>query len=290
MSSPASPPPLDLDQIASALAGLRPGWIGQALAAGPLTWRGARASWPKPLVTDRSAVVEPESVGITLTSVGGRKGRLVIWRGGWADVDVLARGTVTSRNRALNNVADRIAEARSLASQLTAAPSSQAQHPPDLSPVTVLMGYRLVGRPGRGDGLLPGTGLLVPCGLRRRGRRVGLTAAMPALRARRRRAPAPLGPPPARTSTAPTSTARLTSADLTHANPLTSTNLTSADLTYVRWPEGATVPGGWKADSGSSRLRRADELSELIPLTSDNSRERPTVWGARTAHSASVGL
>jgi hypothetical protein len=135
VSSPATPPPLDLDQVASMLASLRPGWTGQGLTAGPLAWRDARASWPQPMLTDRSLVAEPESVGLTLTTADGRAGRLVIWRGGWADIDLLDGETVTSRNPALHDLADCIAEARSLASQLTAAPPPLTQHPPDLGPV-----------------------------------------------------------------------------------------------------------------------------------------------------------
>jgi hypothetical protein len=73
-----------------------------------------------------------------LTAADGREGRLIIWRGGWADVELLAGGTVTSRNPALRDVADCAAVARSLASQLTATSSSQPQQPPDLSPVAVL--------------------------------------------------------------------------------------------------------------------------------------------------------
>jgi hypothetical protein len=115
MSSPASPPPLDLDRVASTLDSLRPRWISEGLAAGRLTWRDASAPWPKPIVTDRAAVAEPESVGITLTVADGREGRFVIWRGGWADVDLLAHGTVTSRRPAIGNAADVIAEASSLA-------------------------------------------------------------------------------------------------------------------------------------------------------------------------------
>jgi hypothetical protein len=132
VSSPATPPPLDLDQVASTLASLRPGRTGQGLTAGPLTWRDARASWPQPLVTDRSLVAEPESVGLTLTAADGREGHLVIWRGGWADIDLLDGETVTTRNPAIGDLAGCIAEARSLASQLTAPPPPQARHPPDL--------------------------------------------------------------------------------------------------------------------------------------------------------------
>ena len=67
--------------------------------------------------------------------------------------------------------------------------------------------------------------------------------------------------------------ANLTGADLTGANltganltgaDLTGANLTGADLTDVRWPEGVPVPDGWTADSGSGRLKRAGQLSEVI--------------------------
>jgi hypothetical protein len=57
--------------------------------------------------------------------------------------------------------------------------------------------------------------------------------------------------------------ADLTSAFLTGAT-LTGAALTRAILTGVRWPEGVPVPEGWMADSNSSRLKRADELSEVI--------------------------
>lgn len=121
MTSPASQIPIDLDQVASEVIGLRPSWISQGLAVGPVTWRDARASWPQPIVTDRNLVSEPESVGITVTAADGRKGHLVIWRGGWADVDVLADGRVTSRNPAIHHLADCVAEAKSMVDQLTAA-------------------------------------------------------------------------------------------------------------------------------------------------------------------------
>jgi hypothetical protein len=129
MSSPTTAPPLDLDQVASALDGLQPGWADQGLTAGPLTWPDARTSWPRPLLTDRSAVLEPESVGISLTAADDSQGRLVIWRGGWADVDVLADGTVTSRNPAIHDVAECIDLASSLVSQLIPASTAKRGRP-----------------------------------------------------------------------------------------------------------------------------------------------------------------
>ena len=135
MTSPMSPPPLDLDQVAALLAGLRPGWTSQGLIVRALTWRDARASWPQPLHTDRSKVAEPESVGLRLTAADGREARLVIWRGGWADADLLAGGTVTTANPSLDDPAGCAALASSLARQLTAPPPRGG---PDLSPVTIV--------------------------------------------------------------------------------------------------------------------------------------------------------
>ena len=134
MTSPMSPPPLDLDQAAALLAGLRPGWTRQGLIVRPFTWRDARASWPQALHTDRRKVAEPESVGLRLTAADGREARLVIWSGGWADVDLLAGGTVTTGNPRLADPDECAALANSLASELTAPPLHWGT---DLRPVTI---------------------------------------------------------------------------------------------------------------------------------------------------------
>jgi uncharacterized protein YjbI with pentapeptide repeats len=51
--------------------------------------------------------------------------------------------------------------------------------------------------------------------------------------------------------------AYLTGADFTRAN-LTGADLTGADLTDARWPEDVPVPEGWKLDTESGRLEKAD--------------------------------
>ncbi len=109
---------LDLDQVARKLSRLRHGWSERGITAGQLTWRDARACWPKPIVTDRSTVTETESVGITLTAANG-EALLVLWRGGWADVDLLLGSDVVSRNPDLHDVAGCVALADSVADQLT---------------------------------------------------------------------------------------------------------------------------------------------------------------------------
>src|SRR5260221_7407574 len=88
---------LDLDQVARKLSRLRHGWSERGITAGQLTWRDARACWPKPIVTDRSTVTETESVGITLTAANG-EALLVLWRGGGAGRGLLPRRDHGSRN------------------------------------------------------------------------------------------------------------------------------------------------------------------------------------------------
>jgi hypothetical protein len=46
------------------------------------------AQWPQPIVTDRSAVSDPESVGVTLRH-GEHEAELVLWTGGRADLHAL---------------------------------------------------------------------------------------------------------------------------------------------------------------------------------------------------------
>jgi hypothetical protein len=104
----------------------------QGLLVRPFLWRDARESWPQILHTDRSKVAEPESVGLTLTAADGREARLVIWRGGWADIDLLAGGTITTRNPGVHDLAGCAALAASLASDLTAPLPEQGQNFLDL--------------------------------------------------------------------------------------------------------------------------------------------------------------
>jgi hypothetical protein len=54
--------------------------------------------------------------------------------------------------------------------------------------------------------------------------------------------------------------ADLSGADLSGAD-LTDANLTDADLTNTRWPPDAVVPEGWRRDTGSGLLQRAEPNS-----------------------------
>jgi hypothetical protein len=115
-------PRLDLDQVARELTGLLPGWAERGITAGQFTWRDAQAAWPKPIVIGRIMVAEPESVGVTLTAANANEARLVIWRGGWADVDLLLGTHIVSRAPDLHDAAACVALAESIAAQLDITP------------------------------------------------------------------------------------------------------------------------------------------------------------------------
>jgi Pentapeptide repeats (8 copies) len=53
-------------------------------------------------------------------------------------------------------------------------------------------------------------------------------------------------------------------ADLTGAD-LTSANLTGANLTAAVWRTAEPAPEGWMVDGDSGRLKRAGQLSEIMP-------------------------
>ena len=59
----------------------------RGLVVGDLTWRDAAAAWPQPIVTNRESVADPESLGMILDSGGGLEALLVLWTGGWADLE-----------------------------------------------------------------------------------------------------------------------------------------------------------------------------------------------------------
>jgi hypothetical protein len=113
---------LDLDQVARDLTGLLPGWAERGITAGQLTWRDAQAAWPQPIVTNRITVAEPESVGVTLAAANGNEALLIIWRGGWADVDLLLGTHVVSHTPDLHDAAACVALAESIAAQLVITP------------------------------------------------------------------------------------------------------------------------------------------------------------------------
>src|SRR5690349_14353842 len=78
--------PVDLDQVAALIARHALAWREAGLAVGPVSWKDAGQEWPCPLEGDRGQVAEPGSVGVAVGK-GGQEGRLVVFRGGWADLE-----------------------------------------------------------------------------------------------------------------------------------------------------------------------------------------------------------
>lgn len=83
---------VDLDLAAAEIALRKPGWQARGLIVGPVTWRDEASSWPQPLETDRTLVREPDSVGVQIYGPHGTGLVIVLFRGGWADLNYDAGG------------------------------------------------------------------------------------------------------------------------------------------------------------------------------------------------------
>ncbi|NJQ04107.1 hypothetical protein [Streptomyces lonarensis] len=81
---------VDLDAVAALLAQRAEAWTSAGLEVGQLTWRDGAAPWPQPHHTDRERVHDPDSLGIVVTGPDEAELSIVLFRGGWADVDVIA--------------------------------------------------------------------------------------------------------------------------------------------------------------------------------------------------------
>jgi hypothetical protein len=83
---------VDLDQAAGLISSHAVAWAESGLVVGPLTWRDSTGPWPWPLREDRGQVAEPDSAGLTVRRPG-QAGRLVVFRGGWADLEYWSGGS-----------------------------------------------------------------------------------------------------------------------------------------------------------------------------------------------------
>ena len=81
---------VDLDRAASEIIKRQSAWRARGLTAGLITWRDESAPWPQPFETDRSRVSDPDAAGIRITGPDHTELEVVLFRGGWADVDYLA--------------------------------------------------------------------------------------------------------------------------------------------------------------------------------------------------------
>ncbi|MDX6738133.1 hypothetical protein [Actinocorallia sp. A-T 12471] len=88
---------IDLDRAAAEITSRLPVWAASGLDPGPITWRDAAATWPQPLETDRALVTDPDSVGVRVVgSDEWTEVQIVLYRGGWADLDALTDDEVTT--------------------------------------------------------------------------------------------------------------------------------------------------------------------------------------------------
>ncbi|QIS07502.1 hypothetical protein F5X71_17910 [Nocardia brasiliensis] len=98
---------IDLDLAAAEILSRLPAWTASGLVPGPLTWRDGTARWPRPLETERTLVTDPDSVGVQIEDGDERNiVRIVLFRGGWADVDALAGGEGITENPDVSSVAE----------------------------------------------------------------------------------------------------------------------------------------------------------------------------------------
>ncbi|MER5883664.1 hypothetical protein ABT160_07530 [Streptomyces sp. NPDC001941] len=80
---------VDLDEAAALLLERVARWRSAGLEVGEPTWRDGEAPWPQTLETDRARVRDPDSLGVVIRGAAEAELQVVLWRGGWADVDFL---------------------------------------------------------------------------------------------------------------------------------------------------------------------------------------------------------
>lgn len=87
---------IDLDDAARAIAEIRASWTDGHMRFGPTTWRDELDEFAEgPFEERRSLVADPFSLGVQLFGPDGDQvGGVVLFRGGWADVWVLADGRI----------------------------------------------------------------------------------------------------------------------------------------------------------------------------------------------------
>jgi hypothetical protein len=98
---------IDLDMAAAEIEAKRAEWMRAGLVVRPVTWRDQAEGWPPPIKTDRALVVEPDSVGVLVENGGRSTMQVVLFKGGWADVDLIdwAADAVVTDNPTVADVA-----------------------------------------------------------------------------------------------------------------------------------------------------------------------------------------
>lgn len=76
---------IDLDRCLVVIQERLSRWADSGLTLRSLTWMDNASPWPQPLISDRSEVVSPMSVGARLDRDDGAEAEVVLYAGGWAD-------------------------------------------------------------------------------------------------------------------------------------------------------------------------------------------------------------
>lgn len=91
---------------------------------GEFTWRDAAAQWPQSIVTDRASVIDPESLGMTFNAGERAEALLVLWTGGWADLEAAIDGQLVLEAPQFADVQSCVAVADALVERLLGSATS----------------------------------------------------------------------------------------------------------------------------------------------------------------------
>jgi hypothetical protein len=75
---------VDLDAAVGQVVDRIPMWASAGITVRPVTWRDQGGGWPPPFKTDRSEVIDADSIGVFLEK-GQQEGEVVLFKGGWCD-------------------------------------------------------------------------------------------------------------------------------------------------------------------------------------------------------------
>ncbi len=76
---------VDLDLAVSEIKRRAASWRLSGISVGDVTWREQGEGWPPTLKSDRSQVVDADSIGVQLRK-DQQVGEVVLFKGGWCDV------------------------------------------------------------------------------------------------------------------------------------------------------------------------------------------------------------
>lgn len=95
---------IDLDSAAAEINTRFSAWEASGLVPCAITWMDGLASWPQPLETDRTRVSDPYSIGVRIQGADGwTELHLVLYRGGWADLDALTEHELRTEAPSISN-------------------------------------------------------------------------------------------------------------------------------------------------------------------------------------------